>query len=216
MDNKILVITIFAIVVTVILIVVTQLWKQSIFKKLFSYLQQGKFDEYFKLLDSFGCKYFYPAFNREYMRLNGYMMKADVKKIEECFDLILHMRMNKKQELDVVIKAFYYYLDEENKKKCKTMLTRLKNIADENIYKECKVIYDILLEEKTIYIDDMEEQLKEEGLQAPQKGMFHYMLALQYSYLNNGQKKREHLKEASRDLKGTPYEMKIQELMKAK
>lgn len=62
----------------------------------------------------------------------------------------------------------------------------------------------------------MEAQLKEEGLQDAQKGMFHYMLALQYGYLNNGQKKREHLKAASHDLKGTPYEMKIQQLMKAK
>lgn len=213
MDYKIIII---AIVVTIVLIVVTQFWKQRIFKKLFAYLQQGKFDEYFKLLDSFSCKYLYPAFNREYMRLNGYLMKADGKKIEECFDVMLHMRMNKKQELDVVIKAFYYYLDEGNKKKCKTLLTRLKNIAEENIVQECKVIYDILLEEKTSYIDDMEAQLKEEGLQDAQKGMFHYMLALQYGYLNNGQKKREHLKAASHDLKGTPYEMKIQQLMKVK
>ncbi len=55
MDYKIIII---AIVVTIVLIVVTQFWKQRIFKKLFAYLQQGKFDEYFKLLDSFSCKYF--------------------------------------------------------------------------------------------------------------------------------------------------------------
>lgn len=213
MDYKIIII---AIVATIVLVVITQVWKQRILKKLFTYLQQGKFEEYFKLLDSFSCKYLYPAFNREYMRLNGYLMKADVKKIEECFDLILRMRMNKKQELDVVIKAFYYYLDEGNKKKCKTLLARLKNIADESIAQECKVIYDILLEEKTAYIDDMEAQLKEEGLEDTQKGMFHYMLALQYGYLNNTQKKREHLKAASQDLKGTPYEMKIQQLLKSK
>ncbi len=43
-------------------------------------------------------------------------MKADKKKSQECFELILSMRMNKKQELDVVIKAFYYYLDEDSTK----------------------------------------------------------------------------------------------------
>lgn len=36
--------------------------------------------------------------------------------------------MNKKQELDVVIKAFYYYLDEDSKKKCKTLLERMKRL----------------------------------------------------------------------------------------
>ena len=177
-------------------------------------MQQGDFNAYFKLLDSLPCKYFYPPFNREYMRLNGYIMKADKKKIEECFDLILSMRMNKKQELDVVIKAFYYYLDEDSKKKCKTLLERMKKIADESITQECQVIYDILLEEKTSYIDDMEEQLKNEELQEAQKGMFHYMLALQYSYLKDEKKKKEHLQAASKDLKGTPYEMKINQLMK--
>ena len=207
-------IIILAVVITIVLIVGTQVWKQSILKKLLKHMQQGDFNAYFKLLDSLPCKYFYPPFNREYMRLNGYIMKADKKKIEECFELILSMRMNKKQELDVVIKAFYYYLDEDSKKKCKTLLERMKKIADESITQECQVIYDILLEEKTSYIDDMEEQLKNEELQEAQKGMFHYMLALQYSYLKDEKKKKEHLQAASKDLKGTPYEMKINQLMK--
>ncbi len=191
MDYKII---ILAVVITIVLIVGTQVWKQSILKKLLKHMQQGDFNAYFKLLDSLPCKYFYPPFNREYMRLNGYIMKADKKKIEECFELILSMRMNKKQELDVVIKAFYYYLDEDSKKKCKTLLERMKKIADESITQECQVIYDILLEEKTSYIDDM--------------------LALQYSYLKDEKKKKEHLQAASKDLKGTPYEMKINQLMK--
>ena len=110
MDYKII---ILAVIITIVLIVGTQVWKQRILKQLLKNMQQGDFDAYFKRLDTLSCKYFYPPFNREYMRLNGYIMKADKKKIEECFDLILGMRMNKKQELDVVIKAFYYYLDED-------------------------------------------------------------------------------------------------------
>lgn len=200
--------------VTIVLIVIAQVWKQAILKKLIKSLQQGDFDAYFKRLDTLSCKYFYPPFNREYMRLNGYIMKADKKKIEECFDLILKMRLSKKQNLDVTIKAFYYYLDEDSKKKCKSLLERLKEIADESITRECQIIYDILLEEKTSYIEEMEEQLKNEELQEAQKGMFHYMLALQYSYLKEDDKKNEHLHAASKNLQGTPYEMKINEMLK--
>ena len=36
----------------------------------------------------------------------------------------------------------------------------------------------------------------------------------QYSYLKDEKKKKEHLQAASKDLKGTPYEMKINQLMK--
>ena len=179
-------------------------------------LQKQDFDAFFKRLDTLSCKYFYPPFNREYMRLNGYVLKGDKKKVEECFELLLQMRKSKKQELDVVIKAFYYYIDENNKRKCKALLERMKTIADESITQECEVLYDILLEEETKYIDDMEEQLKDEELQDAQKGMFHYMLALQYNYKHDEKKKKEHLDAAAKALKGTPYEMKINELKKKK
>ena len=107
MDYKII---ILAVVITIVLIVGTQVWKQSILKKLLKHMQQGDFNAYFKLLDSLPCKYFYPPFNREYMRLNGYIMKADKKKIEECFELILSMRMNKKQESRMLVMQSIYYL----------------------------------------------------------------------------------------------------------
>ena len=78
MDYKII---ILAVVITIVLIVGTQVWKQSILKKLLKHMQQGDFDAIFQgFLDSLPCKYFYPPFNREYMRLNGYIMKADKKK----------------------------------------------------------------------------------------------------------------------------------------
>lgn len=213
MDYKIIV---FAVVLTIVLVVATQVWKQRILKKLMEALQKQDFDAFFKRLDTLSCKYFYPPFNREYMRLNGYVLKGDKKKVEECFELLLQMRKSKKQELDVVIKAFYYYIDENNKRKCKALLERMKTIADESITQECQVLYDILLEEETKYIEDMEEQLKDEALQDAQKGMFHYMLALQYNYKHDEQKKKEHLDAAAKSLKGTPYELKIRELKKQK
>lgn len=49
MDYKII---ILAVVITIVLIVGTQVWKQSILKKLLKHMQQGDFNAYFKLLDS--------------------------------------------------------------------------------------------------------------------------------------------------------------------
>ena len=42
------------------------------------------------------------------MRLNAYFLMGDEKKIKEQFDLILTLRMSKKQDIDISLKAFYF------------------------------------------------------------------------------------------------------------
>lgn len=211
MDIKLIAVILIMVVVT---FVGTQYFKQRIFKKLVTNLQKRDFDAYFKVLDSLSCKYFYPPFNREYMRLNAYMMIPDQKKIGEQFDLMLGMRMAKKQDLDVSIKAFYYYLDEENKKKCRELLERLKKLDQEGMAHECEVIYDIFLCKETKYIETMEEQLKDPECKGLNRGMFQYMLGLQYGYKKDHKKEMEYLQLAKEELKETPYAMKIDELLK--
>lgn len=207
---------IFWIVFIVVLIagfLITNLWKNSIFNKLLRDLQTQNFDDFTKRLDSLSCRYFYPPFNREYMRLNSYFLMADEQKIKEQFDMMLHMRMNKKQELDICIKAFYFYLDEGNKRKVHELLKRIhEKDKKEEVYTQCRIMSDIMLDHSTAYIDAMEQQVKE--AKDMDRGMFHYMLALQYSYLGNTKKEMQHLRSASIDMKGTPYELKINALLK--
>lgn len=210
MDYKIILV---AVVVMIVVFIATQYLKQSIFKKLLKNLQKGNFDIYFKTLDSFGCKYFYPVFNREYMRLNAYVIKGDKEKVEETFETLLRMRKAKKQELDVAIKAFYYFLDEGNKSKCQELLSILEKNGNEAVLNECQIIYDILLCKETKYIDMMEEQLKDPECKGVNRGMFDYMLGLQYSYMKNHKKEVHHLQAAKKELKDTPYAMKIDELL---
>lgn len=57
------------------------------------------------------------------MKMNAYMMMPDYKKVEETFDELLSLRLNKKQNLDVSVKAFYYYLDEEKEGNVKNCLS---------------------------------------------------------------------------------------------
>lgn len=213
MNNMKIEILILATVIVVISFGLTQYMKQAIFKKLLRNLQQGNFDVYFKTLDSFWCKYFYPVFNREYMRLNAYMMKGDKEKVEECFAILLRIRKAKKQELDIAIKAFYYYLDEENKRKCKELLQIIKKSENEAVLNECQIIFDIFLCKETKYIEMMEEQLKDTTCTGLNRGMFDFMLGLQYGYRKEHEKEMAHLQAAKKELKDTPYMKKIDDLL---
>lgn len=183
------------------------LYKNYLFKKLIMALQNQQFDCFFKTLDSLVCKYFYPAFNREYLRMNAFVLQGDQEQVNAQFELLLAMRKNKKQDLDVSVKAFYYYVDEQNKEKTTAMLERIRAAKEPVILQECTLIYDVFIKQSSSHITEMEEALDQcEGVNL---GMFHYMLATQYGYQNEKEKRSHHLEAAYELLKNTPYEIKI-------
>lgn len=186
--------------------------KNNIFNKLLKDMQKQDFDTFFKRLDSFTTKLFYAPFNREYMRLNAYFLMGDEKKIKEQFDLILTLRMSKKQDIDISLKAFYFYIDDKNKQKIEEMLQRIQKCGNEEIYTQCKIMSAIVIDKSIEYIDDMEAQVKQcEGID---RGMFHYLLGFQYLNKKDTPKAMEHLQSAQKDLKDSPYELKIKQIIK--
>lgn len=199
-------------VIMVVMIGGSQLYKRHLLKKFMSTLKNRDFDAFFKIADSLPSKYFFPYFNRLYMKMNAYMLMPDQKKIEETFEELLSLRLNKKQNLDISVKAFYYYVDEGKKGKCKELLDRVISLEDEGAIQECQLMYDIFLCKKSNYIDTMEEQLKQaEGWN---RGMLCYMLAVQYQNKGDQAKEQEYLDLAEAELKETPYAMKINEMKK--
>lgn len=198
------------VVIMVVMVVGTQLYKRYLLKRFMSTLKNRDFDGFFKVADGLASKYFFPYFNRLYMKMNAYMMMPDYKKVEETFDELLSLRLNKKQNLDVSVKAFYYYIDENKKGKCKELLERIKSLGEDAVYDECKMMYDILLCDKSDYIDSMLKQLDQaEGWN---KGMICYMLAVQYHNRKDKEKEKEYLDMASEELKESPYAAKINKM----
>ncbi len=58
------------------------------------------------------------------------------------------------------------------------MLQRIQKCGNEEIYTQCKIMSAIVIDKSIEYIDDMEAQVKQcEGID---RGMFHYLLGLQY------------------------------------
>lgn len=214
MDNTTLIIIVF-VVTAFLCLILSKVLKNKVLKRLLSDLKEAKFDDYYNTIDSMICKFYYPAFNREYMRMNGLVMQGEKARVEEQFDLMLQMRMNKKQEIDIVMKAFYYYLEDGNKKRAKQLLERVRKFG-EDYFNESQIMYEVYLENSTKYIDEMEEALKDPECKDANRGMFLYMLGLQYG--NDGQKKKmkEYLREAQGLLKNTPYEVKIRAILKDK
>lgn len=203
-------------VIVLIVCVVGVLWyKNKTFNNILKCLKEMNYQGVLNIIDSFGCKTFFAPFNREEIRLNAFFLMGDSEKISEQFDLLLNMRINKKQKMDVVVKAFYFYVDEKNQEKALQVLNKIKALNDEALTSECELLYDIMLLKKTDYVDMMEDYVKT-AKAGFDRGMFHYLLAVQYGYLDNKKKQVEHLRVAKKDMKDTPYEIKIKQMLNEK
>lgn len=210
--NNILLAVIVLLILTVALIGVQILLKRNILKNAMTALGKGEFETYFIIIDKTLTKMLIPAFNREYMRLNGYMMKQDQEKIDETVDVLITMRMNKNQQREVLLKTFNYYVGIGNATYSKKILEHLKALNDENMSKQCQRNYDIFIEEKTSYIDEM---LKEVNVteNPTTKGYLYYMLGMQYFYLKDYEQAREQFKQAQVQVQETMLEPAVQAML---
>ena len=109
MDSKTMNVMII-IVLTLVFILVPMIMKKVVWKKLLVQLNNEQYDEFYKTLDTGACKFSYQAFNREYMRLSGYLAQRNDAKIEEQFELLKNMRISNKQKASVATRGFYYYI----------------------------------------------------------------------------------------------------------
>lgn len=123
----------------------------------------GDEEKFNELLDSNVVKYVFAPFNREYMRLNLYIMNNKTNKVKEQIDLIKRMNLLAQQKIAAYKIAFQYYVSIKSEGNARKLLKTICDLVDKNdkldkaIKLECsmeiKMVFDKDL--KTIpYIDD--------------------------------------------------------------
>lgn len=220
MDSKTMNVIII-IILTLLFIFVPMIMKRLVWKKLLFQLDNEQYDAFYKTLDSPACKFSYQAFNREYMRLSGYLAQRNDAKIEEQFDLLKNMRISAKQKASVGSRGFYYCLEKGKIKKAEGMLSYSKGLVDEKTYKNMQIQFSILMKKEAKYIDDCKEILNglwdgKSELDNNRKfpvGTIQYLIGLQYSYLKDIDHMMEYFDSALQNLAGTPYEEDMRRIM---
>ena len=76
------------IVIMVVMVVGTQLYKRYLLKRFMSTLKNREFDAFFKIADGFASKFFFPYFNRLYMKMNAYMIKKWKKPLMNYYPFV--------------------------------------------------------------------------------------------------------------------------------
>ena len=122
--------------------------KRTTFKRLQQLMAAKQWDEFDRLLDGKLTSMLYPRYNRDYLRLNSYLLREDHERASEMFDLLLGLNLPKMQRVDLVIKAFNYYVGQEDRKKSKELLHEIKGFEGgqaEAVAHECQLMYDTMI-----------------------------------------------------------------------
>lgn len=201
--------TLLFVIIGLVLIAVM---KRVYMKRVMKAVEDGDFARAERIIDSFGCKYAYPPFSRESIRLNAYLTMGDKEKVNKQMDMMMKMRLNRQQKASIAMRAFYYFVELGNVRKADEMIKIVKENGSETIAKELNMISSVLLHREAKYIREFKE-LYDKADADYQKGVFAYMLGLQYSYKKDDKNMKVYLQEALEKLKGTPYEEEINKVL---
>ena len=91
--------------------------KRTTFARLEHNLGERDFDACLALLDQPITKALYSEYNRLYMSLNAYLALGDNENSTRVIERMLPLRMNKKQELALAIRAFSFYVEVETRRR---------------------------------------------------------------------------------------------------
>lgn len=197
---------IILVVLCIVMFFYVEIKKRKTIKQLMQLLQRGDYGEYLLLLNSPFVKFAFPKYNCEYMRLNAYLFMDDHEEINRAFSQMLQMKTTKKQRVDLVAKAFNYYIEQEDHKKATELMNEIDTYEDEAMKKECRKIYDIYIKKGYQYIEEMEQQLT--NATGMNKGMIEYLLSLQYENKGDQKKSEEYLHRSQKDMMSDPSFLK--------
>lgn len=188
------------IIAVVIMGIVSSSKKRALFDQLQHLLSLERFDDFFELIDSKQAELVFPEYNRQYFKLNAYLMQGNTEQANQMLEHLLSLKSSKAQRRDLVLKAFNIYMAQENAERGQAMLHEIEG-WDEPQYEQIKIdsrrLFDISMHDSTAYIEDMERERA--SADAARKSQLDLMLAMQYETLGNHEKRDEYLSLADKD-----------------
>lgn len=152
--------------------------KRTTIGKLETYLAKGDFESYLKLVDRPLTSVLYPKYNVLFLRLNATMALSDAEQTERTIEQMAKLKMSDEQRLALVVKAFNFYVDVEDKRKAKEALKYIEKHGGKEAARVNRRTYDIFLKKSSAYIPEMEHAL--EKATPSDEVMLCQLLAVQY------------------------------------
>ena len=111
-------------------LIYTEVQKRLVFAKYERLFGQGDFEGCVRLLARPLVRFSFPRYNLLYMRLNAQMCLADADASRAIIDEMLGLRTNDQQRLVLLLRAFNFFIEQEDYPRAKELLEELRQKAE--------------------------------------------------------------------------------------
>lgn len=177
----------------VISLVYTEVQKRLIFSRYEKLFEKGDFEGCIRLLDGPVAKIIYPRYNQLYMRLNAQMCLADADASRRTIEEMLELRSSDKQRLVLLLRAFNFFVEQEDYERAGELLEELREKASPEQLAGCERTYAIFAEKSSAYVGEMEAELKDAT--GPERTTLLYLLSVQYENKGDAKRANEYLEQ---------------------
>lgn len=185
--------------------------RNSTLEQIAQALSQGDFAKFDEAVNTFFARYFIDRYTRHSLCLEALMLQKKSKRAYEEMNQILSFRLTLSQQQELLGKCFYYFLSENREEYAKTTLSYIGKVKNEAMYQDCKLFYDVLMQKEDSHLEETLQLLE---TNTNNRGVLEYLAGLQYSYRKDRENAGKHLENAAAELRGTPYEAAIRQLLK--
>lgn len=180
------------------LLAITEVSKRLYVGQLTQLLEDGEVQTYLDTLDKPLVKLIFPAWNRCFMQLNGYLAIDDYAGADRVIDRMLGMRQSRAQRRELVGKAFNYDLERGRSDRATQLLAEIESWGDEDITANARMMHDIYVKHGWGHIDELERRLP--ALSGVDRGLVELLLAVQYENKGDAATSERYLKRSERDM----------------
>lgn len=175
----------------VVSLVYTEVQKRTVFSKYERLFGEGDFEGCVRLLERPVVKLVYPRYNQLFMRLNAQMCLDNVQESRRIIDEMLGLRTSDEQRLVLLVRAFNFFVEQEDYARAKELLEELRQKASPEQLAECERTYAIFAQKSSAYVDQMEAELK--GASGSERTTLLYLLSVQYENRGDVERANEYL-----------------------
>ncbi len=174
---------------------------------------------YQELLKNKRLRWIYRRVTIELYKLYGYLEEGNDKEALEVINKIEHMKLNRYEHIEFIMKKFSFFISTQDKKRSKQALEQFEAKLDKSKNKvlldqlnEAKLIYSIYMDKDVSLIETLKEKVEEQTNNII-KGVTYFRIAKLYYFKKELNKVKDYLTIASPLVKGTYYEPIIEEAL---
>lgn len=138
----------------VLIMIISKSIRDYKLNQMIALLHEHKFSEFDQLMEKKIVKIVFNSFNIDFIKLNSYLIRKDSKKIDHAFSDFDSVRLSSKQRDEVDLKAFNYYLFNDEQK-TKKYYQNIKNSKTNMMKKDVERLYDVYILKSDRYLQDL-------------------------------------------------------------